>query len=257
MRIDKGTVVFVTGGASGLGCATVRRLHGLGACVAIADMNEDAMKALCEELGGDNIIYMKCDVTSEDMVQECIKVTVEKWGRLDAAITCAGVANPVMTLTSKGALNMKTFDLVMKINLYGSTYVAKHAAVAMAKNTPNEQTGERGAIVFVSSVAGEEGQRGQVAYSASKGAINGMLLPMARDLGRFGIRVVAIAPGTFRTAMTDKMPQKVRDRLLADTPMGRFGQEHEFAHMACAIMENSYLNGVHLRLDGAVKMSNL
>ena len=147
MRIDKSTVVFVTGGASGLGCAAVRRLHSLGACVAIADMNEG-------ELCGTNIIYMKCDVTSEDAVHACILATVEKWGRLDVALNCAGVANAVNTISMK----MKTFDLVMKINLYGSTYVAKHAAVAMAKNTPNEN-GERGAIIFISSVAAEEGLR--------------------------------------------------------------------------------------------------
>lgn len=127
----------------------------------------------------------------------------------------------------------------------------------MSKNKPINEMGEKGVIIFVSSVAGEEGQRGQVAYGATKGAINGMVLPMARDLGKFGIRVAAIAPGIFQTPLSHLMSKQVVDRLNADTPMGRMGQPSEFAHFTMAMIENSYVNGVTLRVDGAIKMSNL
>lgn len=139
----------------------------------------------------------------------------------------------------------------------GSVYVAKYASLAMSKNKPVNERGEKGVILFVSSVAAEEGQRGQAAYSATKGAVNGMVLPMARDLGKFGIRVLAIAPGIFHTPLAHNMPKSVTDRLNADTPMGRPGQPDEFAHFVGACIENGYLNGVHLRIDGAIKMSNL
>ena len=167
----------------------------------------------------------------------------------------AGVSIPIMTLTSKETLNTEKFELVMKINVLGSIYVAKYGTLAMSKNEPIGEHKERGLVIFVSSVAAEEGQRGQVAYSASKGAINGILTPMARDLGRWGIRIMAIAPGIIGTPMTDAMPKNVRERLERDTPMGRFGTPAEFAHLAGAIIENTYLNGVHIRLDGATKMS--
>jgi len=139
----------------------------------------------------------------------------------------------------------------------GSVHVAKYASIVMAKNTPVNDRGERGLILFVSSVAAEEGQRGQVAYSASKGAINGMVMPMARDLGRYGIRVAAIAPGIFESPMTAKFSEKVSKRLFADTPQARAGKPDEFAQLATAIVENGYINGVHLRIDGAIKFSHL
>lgn len=152
---------------------------------------------------------------------------------------------------------MKTFQAVMNINVFGSVYVAKHACVAMSKNKVLNDKNERGVIIFVSSVAAEEAQRGQVAYGASKGALNGMVMPMSRDLGKFGIRVASIQPGIFWTPLSDKMPQKVRVRLEADTPLKRMGQPEEFAHFAAACVENTYINGVNLRLDGAAKLSNL
>jgi 3-hydroxyacyl-CoA dehydrogenase / 3-hydroxy-2-methylbutyryl-CoA dehydrogenase len=200
---------------------------------------------------------VKCDVTKEEDVKNAVEKSVERYGAIHVSIPCAGVAWPGMTLTSKGSLNMDTFSKVVQINLFGSTYVAKYSAVAMSKNKPVNDLGEKGVIIFVSSVAAEEGQRGQVAYSATKGALNGMVLPMARDLGKFGIRVAAIAPGIFGTPLSLKMPKSVTDRLNADTPMGRMGQPHEFAHFCGAIIENSYINGVSLRVDGATKFSNL
>lgn len=196
MRIEKGIVIFVTGGASGLGEATVRMLHAKGASVAVADMNDERLAMLASELK-ERYLSIKCDVTKEQDVKAAVEKTVETFGALHVALACAGVAWAGMTLTSKGSLDMGLFEKVVQINLYGSAYVAKFAAVAMSKNKPVNDRGEKGVIIFVSSVAGEEGQRGQVAYGATKGAINGMVMPMARDLGKFGIRVAAVAPGIF------------------------------------------------------------
>ena len=198
---------------------------------------------------------MPCDVTKEADMKNAVEQGVAKFGTIHVALACAGVAWPVLTYSSKGPLNTKIFQQVIAINVLGSVYMAKYAAVAMAKNQP--VNGERGVILFVSSVAAEEGQRGQIAYGASKGAINGIVLPMARDLGRYGIRAAAIAPGIFATPMGAKMPKKVQDRLNADTPMGRPGKPEEFAHMVGFCIENGYINGVHLRIDGATKLSHL
>jgi NAD(P)-dependent dehydrogenase (short-subunit alcohol dehydrogenase family) len=205
----------------------------------------------------ERVLITKCDVTKESDVKEAIELTVATFGALHVSLACAGVAWPTMTLSSKGSLDMKIFETEVKINLLGSAYVAKYSAVAMSKNTAVNERGEKGLILFVSSVAAEEGQRGQVAYGATKGAINGMVVPMARDLGKFGIRVVAVAPGIFATPMGAAMPEKVQKRLAQDTPMGRFGMPDEFSHFCCAIIENGYINGVHLRIDGATKLSNL
>ena len=149
-----------------------------------------------------------CDVTKESDVKHAFEEAVKRFGTVHVAVPCAGVAWVTPTLTSKGPLDTKVFEAVMRINVFGTAYVAKYSALTMSKNKPN-LTGERGVILCVSSVAAEEGQRGQVAYGSSKGAINGMMLPMARDLGRFGIRVAAIAPGIFATPMGAKMPKKV------------------------------------------------
>lgn len=204
MRITEGLIVFVTGGASGLGEATVRMLHAKGASVAVADMNEERLALLQTELK-DKYLAIKCDVTKELDVKNAVEQTVAKFGALHVALACAGVAWPGMTLTSKGGLDTKRFEQVVAINLFGSAYVAKFAAIAMSKNKPVNDLGEKGVIIFVSSVAAEEGQRGQVAYSATKGAINGMVLPMARDLGKFNIRVAAVAPGLFETPLSHAM----------------------------------------------------
>jgi len=173
------------------------------------------------------------------------------------ALACAGVAWVTPTLTSRGPLNTKVFESVMAINVLGSAYMAKYAAVVMSKNKAVNEQGEKGVILFVSSVAAQEAQRGQTAYGASKGAINGIVMPMARDLGRYNIRVAAIAPGIFATPMGAKMPKKVQDRLNADTPMGRPGLPSEFAHMVGFCIENGYINGVSLRIDGATRLSHL
>jgi NAD(P)-dependent dehydrogenase (short-subunit alcohol dehydrogenase family) len=208
MRITKDLVFFITGGASGLGEATVREIHALGAMVAIADMNEQRLELLKAELK-DRVICFKCDVTKEEDVKKAIEGTVSAFGTIHAVLACAGIATVGLTLSSKGSLDMNTFKKAMEINVYGSAYTAKYAAVAMAKNQPINDRGEKGVIIFVSSVAAEEGQRGQVAYASSKGAINGMVMPMARDLGKYGIRVLAIAPGLFETPMTHGFSENV------------------------------------------------
>ena len=257
MKLTSDLIVFITGGASGLGEATVRRLHSQGCRIAIADLNTEGMDTLKGELGADRLICFECNVTKEEDVKNAIEGTVAHWGAIHVALACAGVAWPMMTLTSKGPADMKIFQNIVNINLMGSMYVAKYASLFMSKNKPVNEQGERGVILFVSSVAAEEGQRGQIAYSATKAALNGLVCPMARDLGKYGIRVVSIAPGIFHTPLADAMSPKVKERLLRDTPMGRLGKPEEFAHFAGAIIENSFVNGVRLRLDGAVKLSHL
>ena len=256
MRIGEGTVVFVTGGASGLGESTVRQLHAQGASVAVADMDIARMQTLHAQLQ-ERIFCVPCDVTKESDMKNAIEKTVAKFGTIHACLACAGVAWVCPTLNSRGPFNSDIFEKVMAINVLGSAYMAKYAAVVMSKNKAVNEQGEKGVILFVSSVAASEGQRGQIAYGASKGAINGIVLPMARDLGRYNIRVAAIAPGIFATPMGAKMPKKIQDRLNADTPMGRPGRPEEFAHMVGFCIENSYINGVSLRIDGATKMSHL
>mmetsp|Transcript_10247 Transcript_10247/g.14068 ORF Transcript_10247/g.14068 Transcript_10247/m.14068 type:complete len:220 (+) Transcript_10247:137-796(+) len=219
-------------------------------------MNVERMAMIEKDLK-QNILTVKCDVTLEDDVKNAIEKTVATWGAVHVALCSAGVAWVTPTLTSRGPLNMDVFKKVVAINLFGTAHVAKYASIAMSKNKPVNDRGEKGVIVMVSSVAAEEGQRGQTAYSATKGSINGIVLPMARDLGKYGIRVLAVAPGIFATPMSGAMPQKVIDRLNADTPLGRPGQPDEFAHMVQTCIENGYLNGVHLRVDGAIKFSNL
>jgi len=233
----------------------MRYLLSFGCKVAIADMNEERINELTNEFK-DKIISFMCDVTVEDDVKKAVEGTVKHWGKLSVAIACAGVAWPMLTLTSKTLLDTKKFKTVMDINVMGSIHLAKYSSAAMAKNEA-AGNGEKGVLLFVSSVAGEEGQRGQIAYSASKGAINGLMLPMARDLGRYGIRCVAIAPGIFATPMGAAMKPEVRMRLNKDTPMGRPGKPSEFSHFAGALIENSYVNGVRLRIDGATKFSNM
>lgn len=198
----------MTGGASGLGEAAIRMFHSKGASVVIADMNTERMDLIFKELK-DRILIVKCDVTKQKDVESAVEQTLKKFGALHVVLASAGVAWPGMTLTSKDSLDMDRFEQVMKINVSGSAYAAKYGAVAMSKNKAVNDRGEKGVIIFVSSVAAEEAQRGQVAYGASKGAINGMVMPMARDLGKFGIRVAAIAPGIFQTPMAGHMPEKV------------------------------------------------
>jgi 3-hydroxyacyl-CoA dehydrogenase / 3-hydroxy-2-methylbutyryl-CoA dehydrogenase len=189
MKVSEGLVIFITGGASGLGEAAARRFHSEGASVAVADLDEKRMQSLQDDLK-ERILCLYCNVTKEEDVKQAIKQTVERYGTIHVALAAAGVMWPSPMLSSKGPLDTKSFEMLFRINVFGSAYVAKYAAIEMSKNKATN--GDRGVILFVSSVAAEEGQRRTVAYSSSKGAINGMVLPMARDLGRYGIRVMSI-----------------------------------------------------------------
>lgn len=253
MRIGEGTVIFVTGGASGLGKRAVIELHAKGASVAIADVDVAALQALHAQLQ-ERVLCIPCDVTQEAQVKRAVEQTVETFGRLDVALASAGIIRRAPTLSSQNrSFDTDVFRKILSINLLGSVYTAKYAAVAMSKNRGSE---ERGLILFVSSIAAEEAERGQVSYGASKGAINGLVLPMARDLGRYGIRVAAIAPGIFLTPMAAGFPQKLVDQYKSSTPMGRPGTVEEFAHMVVFCIENGYINGVRLRIDGATKLAH-
>ena len=254
MKLE-GLVAIVTGGASGLGAETVRQLIKAGCKVTIADMNEENGEKMLEEVGKDNAIFIKLDVTDENAVKKTVATTVEKFGAVHVAVNWAGIGVISQTITSKTTLDAKILKLVMDINVNGTIYMAAHAAKAMSQNKPLNERGEKGVIINVASVAAYEGQRGQVPYSASKGAIVGITTPMARDLGKYGIRVVTIAPGTIMSPMLAAQSDKMKQLFLKDTPLGRFGEADEFAHMVRAWVENSYLNGVTLRMDGGTVLS--
>jgi len=248
------TVTLVTGGASGLGQATVRTLVAGGGRAMILDRPDSAGETLVAELG-DRVAYAPADVTDEAQVAAAVAGTVERFGVLNAAVNCAGVGIAVRTVTREGAHSLGLFTKVIQVNLIGTFNVIRLAAAQMAKNTPNEE-GERGVIVNTASVAAFDGQIGQAAYSASKGGVVGMTLPIARDLASLGIRVLTIAPGTFDTPMLAMAPDSIRQALAAQIPFpSRLGRPAEFAALVRHIFENVMLNGETIRLDGAIRMA--
>lgn len=248
-----GTVAVVSGGASGLGEATCRLLIEKGAKVAILDMNEERGAGLSAEFG-DGAIFCKTDVTDPQSVQTATDQTVETFDAIHIAISCAGVGYASKVLTKKGPIDMKLFDTVVRINLYGTMNVIRSAAEQMLKNTSNAD-GEKGVVINTASGAAFEGQIGQAAYSASKAALVGMTLPIAREFADYGIRVMTIAPGLFETPMVAGLPDKVREALISMLPFPqRMGQPYEFAMMCQQIIENPMLNGRTIRLDGAATM---
>ena len=250
----QGNTFLVTGGSSGLGAGTVRLLAGMGANVVAMDINEEGGNALAAELG-DNVIFVKTDVTSEEDAQNAVNAAMEKFGAIHGCINCAGIAIGERVLGRENPHRLSSFSKVIGINLIGSFNVARLAAEAMNKNEPNEG-GERGVIINTASVAAYDGQIGQAAYSASKGGIVGMTLPMARELAKFGIRVATIAPGIFYTPMLGNMPQKVQDSLAAAVPFPkRLGTPEDYAKTAQYIIENDMLNGETIRLDGAIRLA--
>jgi len=248
------SVALVTGGASGLGEATVRTLAGAGGRVMILDRPGSAGDALVAELG-DGVAYAPADVIDEGQVAAAVAAAVERFGTVHAAINCAGVGIAMRTVTREGAHPLDLFTKVIQVNLIGTFNVIRLAATQMVKNTPNEE-GERGVIVNTASVAAFDGQIGQAAYSASKGGVVGMTLPIARDLASLGIRVLTIAPGTFDTPMLAMAPEPLRQALAAQIPFpSRLGRPSEFAALVRHIMENVMLNGETIRLDGAIRMA--
>lgn len=246
-----GKVFLVTGGASGLGEGAVRRLVSLGARVVIADVQDEKGQALATELGQD---FVHCDVSSETDGQAAVDRAVAM-GKLMGLVNCAGIAPAAKTVGKDGAHSLALFQKVIQVNLIGSFNMIRLAATAMAKNDP-EDTGERGVLINTASVAAFDGQIGQAAYSASKGGVVGMTLPIARDLSRNGIRCMTIAPGIFGTPMLFGMPQEVQDSLAASVPFpSRLGRPEDYAKLVQQIIENDMLNGETIRLDGAIRMA--
>jgi 3-hydroxyacyl-CoA dehydrogenase / 3-hydroxy-2-methylbutyryl-CoA dehydrogenase len=253
MQIN-GRVAVVTGGASGLGEATVKRLVENGGRAAILDLQEDRGAALVEKLGSDHVLYFKTNVTSEEEVQSAVNQTYEKFGGIHAAINCAGIGAAEKTVGKEKPHDLGTFAKVIQVNLIGTFNVIRLAAEKMVQNEP-DQNGERGVIINTASVAAFDGQMGQAAYSASKGGIVGMTLPIARDLAKHGIRVMTIAPGLMDTPLLAHAPEKVRLALGAMVPFPeRLGTSDEYAMLTQQIIENPYLNGETIRLDGAIRM---
>ena len=247
----KDSVFIVTGGASGLGAATARMLAANGAKVVIADVNK-AGEALAKELGGR---FQETDVASEASAKAAVDLAATAFGGLHGLVNCAGIAIGEKVLGKEGPHALASFARCVSINLIGSFNMIRLAAEQMSKGSPNA-AGERGLIVSTASVAAFDGQIGQAAYSASKGGIVGMTLPIARELARFGIRVMTIAPGIFETPMLLGMPQEVQDSLGKMVPFpSRLGKPAEYAALVKHIAENEMLNGEVIRLDGAIRMA--
>jgi NAD(P)-dependent dehydrogenase (short-subunit alcohol dehydrogenase family) len=246
-----GKVFIVTGGASGLGEGTARMLAAQGGKVVVADLQQDKGEAVAREIGG---VFVKCDVSQEADAQAVVaKATA--MGKLMGLVNCAGIAPAVKTVGKDGAHPLATFTKTITVNLIGSFNMIRLAAAAMSKNEP-EPTGERGVLISTASVAAYDGQMGQAAYSASKGGVVGMTLPIARDLARNGIRNMTIAPGIFGTPMLFTMPKEVQDALAASVPFpSRLGTPADYAKLVHQIVTNEMLNGEVIRLDGAIRLA--
>jgi NAD(P)-dependent dehydrogenase (short-subunit alcohol dehydrogenase family) len=249
----KDGIAVVTGGASGLGEATVRYLLEKGAKASILDFAQDRGERLAVELGG-KVLFCKTDVTDEASVKEAILKTVEAFGAIHFVVNCAGVATPGKVLGKEGPMDIGRFNQVIQINLVGTMNVIRLAAEQINKNQPNED-GEKGVMVNTASVAAFEGQLGQAAYAASKAGVAGMTLPIAREFANYGIRIVTIAPGLFETPMMAGMSPKVYESLVNMTLFPkRLGRPVEFAMLTAQIIENPLLNGEVIRLDGGLRM---
>lgn len=245
--------ILVTGGASGLGAACVRLLTESGANATIADLNSQTGSALAEELGAATT-FVQTDVTDEASVKATLQATIEHFGSLHVVINCAGIGRAERVLGKDGPSSLEAFTKVVTINLIGTFNVIRLAAALMSENRPNEE-GERGVIINTASVAAFDGQIGQAAYSASKGGIVGMTLPIAREFARFGIRVMTIAPGIFDTPLLGNLPEPARISLGKQVPFPpRLGRPAEYAALAKHIIENSMLNAEVIRLDGGIRM---
>ena len=248
----KNSIFLVTGGASGLGAATAQMAAANGAKVVIADLQAEAGEKLAKEIGGK---YCRCDVTSEADGKAAVEAAVKAMGGLHVLVNCAGIGVAERTIGKDAPHDLARFTRVIGINLIGTFNMIRLAADAMAKAGPNA-AGERGVIINTASVAAYDGQIGQAAYSASKGGVVGMTLPIARDLSRNGIRVVTIAPGLFLTPMLQGLPKEAQESLGKQVPFpARLGRPEEYAALAKHIVENEMLNGETIRLDGAIRMA--
>jgi NAD(P)-dependent dehydrogenase (short-subunit alcohol dehydrogenase family) len=249
----QGKTFLVTGGGSGLGAATARMAIAGGANVVLADVNREAGEGLARELGA-NARFVNCDVSNETSAKSAVESAVAAFGGLDVLVNCAGIAPAAKTLGKEGPHALDLFQKVIGVNLIGSFNMIRLAAEVMSRNEPGE-SGERGVIVSTASVAAYDGQMGQAAYAASKGGVVGMTLPVARDLSRNGIRVMTIAPGIMETPMLMGMPAEVQESLGKMVPFpSRLGKPAEYAALVRHIVENGYLNGEVIRLDGAIRL---
>lgn len=253
MKLGEGIAAVVTGGASGLGAATARRLAAAGVKVTLFDMNVEQGEAIAEEIGG---AFVAVDVTSNDSVKAGFAAAREHFGVERILVNCAGIA-PVAKTTSRGEPHpLDMFEKVIAVNLVGTFRCIAHSSTAMVELDPVTADGERGVIVSTASVAAFDGQIGQVAYAASKGGVAASTLPIARDLSKSGIRVMTIAPGIFETPMLLGLSQEVQDSLGQQVPFpSRLGRPSEYADLVAAICENPMLNGETIRLDGAIRMA--
>ena len=248
-----GGAALVAGGASGLGEATARRLHAGGAHVVIADVQQERGRALAGELG-ERVSFVTADVTDPGAVQGAVSAAAAQDVPLRIAVSCAGIGWAGRVVGKRGVHALEPFETVIRINLIGTFNVMRLAAGAMAENEPTD-SGERGVCVNTASIAAYDGQIGQIAYAASKGAVASMTLPAARDLAPLGVRVCAIAPGVFDTPLLTNLPEDAREALRKVVPFpARFGRPDEFAALVAHIVENEMLNGEVIRLDGALRM---
>ena len=258
MQIEKHSFL-VTGGASGLGASVARAIVEQGGNVVIADLNESAGQSLVAELG-DNARFVRCDVTSGDEVQAAVDMAEKEFGGLQGSINCAGIAVVQKLLDRENnPADLESFSRGVNINLVGSFNVARLVAASIAKRVANdssvEKNSDQGVIINTASIAAFDGQVGQASYSSSKAGVVGLTLPLARELARHGIRVMTIAPGVFATPMMDSIPEKAREQLESGVPYPkRLGNPNEFAKLAVHIIDNAYLNGEVIRLDGAIRM---
>jgi 3-hydroxyacyl-CoA dehydrogenase/3-hydroxy-2-methylbutyryl-CoA dehydrogenase len=251
MRIE-GASALVTGGASGLGAATARRLFAAGARVTIADLNAELGEAFAKKLG-DGCSFVECDVTKPDQVQAAVDAAGADEG-LRIAVSCAGVGWAEKVAGKRGAHQLQPFEIVVGVNLIGTFNVLRLSAEKMMANAPDDG-GERGVVINTASIAAYDGQIGQVAYAASKGGVVGMTLPAARDLASVNVRVVTIAPGLFDTPLLAALPEEARQALGAGVPHpARLGDPDEYGALAVHVVENAMLNGEVIRLDGALRM---
>jgi NAD(P)-dependent dehydrogenase (short-subunit alcohol dehydrogenase family) len=249
----EGKVFLITGGGSGLGAASARMAVAAGAKVVVADVNRSAGEALVAELGT-NARFAECDVSSEISAKAAVQAAVEAFGGINVLVNCAGIAPGAKTLGKEGPHALDLFQKVITVNLIGSFNMIRLAAEAMNRNEPGVD-GERGVIVSTASVAAYDGQMGQAAYAASKGGVVGMTLPIARDLSRNGIRVMTIAPGIMETPMLLGMPAEVQEALGKMVPFpSRLGRPAEYAQLVRHIVENAYLNGEVIRMDGGIRL---
>ena len=247
----QGITAFVTGGASGLGAATAARLTSEGARVVVLDRNLALAKQAAAEFGG---VAVECDLADDDACEQAVSAAIREHGTPRILVNCAGVGTPGSTVRKDGAMPIAEFRRVVEVNLIGTFNCLRLCAQAMA-DAPALPGGERGVIINTSSIAAIEGMMGQAAYAASKGGVASMSLPLARELGRFGIRVLDIAPGLFEPAMTLSLPEKSREVVFAMKPPfpARPGHPSEYAELVVAIVRNPMLNGTTLRLDGALR----